>query len=394
MRILIVSEIFLPTHGGVPVAIAHLATSLVRDGHVVRIITTATTFRGGRVNLEQMDGYEVARVRSVPYPIDPANYRITVHPNKVVKKLIEEFKPDCIHFHSPWGALHNAAINVARKHHIPTVVTNHTMQENLTFNVQWAGAVGRKIAGYVMQWMAYNINKTDFMTAPTEMALDLFGRDRLKIPAKAVTNGVDTTWYSPDIDSTEVLKKLDIDPTARYFVSIGRLSGEKRIDMLLDAFAIVYAQDPSAQLLIAGKGPLRERLETQVQDLGLSKAVRFLGYVSDEEKRALLQHARTYVNPCPAELQCIVAMEALACGTSIIVADAGAVPELCESGKNGLIFHYPDIQDLAEKMLKLWQHPIAATTLKKAGREFIVQQHDTQAMVRTYVDVYRSLQKR
>ncbi len=141
-------------------------------------------------------------------------------------------------------------------------------------------------------------------------------------------------------------------PTLLY---LGRLKAYKSVGVLLHAFKKVLLERPEAKLLIAGDGDDEsslKRLAFETLRLGTDH-VEFLGRVSEEEKKRLLQESWMLVNPSMMEGWGIVAIEANACGTPVIASD---VPGLRDSVKNphsGFLVPYGDVDAFAEKILLL-----------------------------------------
>ena len=169
---------------------------------------------------------------------------------------------------------------------------------------------------------------------------------------------------------------------------VGRLDGEKRIDLLIAAMERLKT---NAQLVIIGKGLIEKQLRSQAASLG-DRCI-FTGFVSDEEKRALLRRADILAMASPAELQCIAALEALACGTPVVVSDQVALPELLDGGKNGDSFHYPDVNDLAHKIDELLNDEPRRRQMSRAARQWIIDNHTYERTVDQYRELYAEIVK-
>ena len=373
MKIAIITEIFPPIHGGAAVAVETLAKGLHDHGEQVIALTNNRGAEG--------DGqypFRVYRSRSTPVPRSK-DYKVSVAPRRFVWHHLDEFAPDCLHFHTSWGPLHSAAYAWAKRHDIPVVVTNHVMAENNLQQLAYLGPLARPVSEAIVRRERRLINQCALLAAPTETALRLTSNG-IAIPKVAISNGIDTDYYSPGKPSKD---------HGKYIFSIGRLTYEKRLDLALEAFAKARKACPDMKFFIAGKGPLLEELKAQAERLNIQDSVEFLGRISDEEKRDWLRGDAMYINACPVELQCIVALESLSCNTPAILADQGALVELIDEGKNGYLFAYPDTDDLAEKMIRLWQEPIAPEVLRESARNMIIKKHDVKEVVRQYLALYR-----
>jgi len=174
--------------------------------------------------------------------------------------------------------------------------------------------------------------------------------------------GVDSAAYRPD-PATERATR----PT---FLYLGRLKRYKGVEFALRALAIARAARADVTLDICGQGDDRPRLERLATELGLNDAVRFLGYVPDEEKQRLLRRAWAVVFPSPKEGWGIANIEAAACGTPALASDSPGLRESVQNGVTGYLVPHGDSQALADRMLALAADPAAVERLGRAARTF------------------------
>ncbi|WP_116138770.1 glycosyltransferase family 4 protein [Trinickia diaoshuihuensis] len=151
------------------------------------------------------------------------------------------------------------------------------------------------------------------------------------------------------------------------FLYVGRLSEEKSIDTLLDAFGRVCAELPQARLRIVGTGGLHDALVARVVSLALSSAVRFVGSLQDEPLSHEYFGATCLVLPSHSEPWGLVVNEALSHGCPAVVSDrCGCVPELIVEGETGLSFPAGDVNALA-------------VALARAPQAFVDVEHTARA---------------
>ncbi len=180
-----------------------------------------------------------------------------------------------------------------------------------------------------------------------------------------IPHGVDTDWFYP---RDEQHPAVDEEKTTLLYV--GRLGARKGLDLALRAFAEVDAED--VEFLIAGTGRHEESLRELARELGIADRVRFLGYVPDEDLPVLYSSVDVFVLPSRYEGFGLVLLEAMACGTPVIGADAGGIPTAIEDGDSGLIVRR-DVDALAEAMRSLktettnWQ-AMSENSLNQANR--------------------------
>jgi len=152
-------------------------------------------------------------------------------------------------------------------------------------------------------------------------------------------------------------------------LGIGRLVNQKGFVYLLRAIALVRRELP-ATLLLIGDGPLRSRLEEEVQELGLGEAVRFLGFQKNPIRYMPL--ASVFVFTSIYEALGIVLLEALAAGIPIVATCCPCGPgEILQDEINGLLVPIRDEQALAQAILRLLRDPQLRHSLSEAGRRRI-----------------------
>ena len=184
--------------------------------------------------------------------------------------------------------------------------------------------------------------------------------DRIEV----IYPGIDANWYRPD---SHVARAAH--PT---FLYVGRLKRYKGVDIALRALALARAQGAGAELEIAGTGDDRQRLEALTQRLGLEPSVRFLGYVSEEEKRRRLRTAWAVVFPSPKEGWGISNVEAAACGTPALASNSPGLVETVRHGETGFLVPHGDARALAERMVALARDKDLVERLGAAARAFAV----------------------
>lgn len=168
-----------------------------------------------------------------------------------------------------------------------------------------------------------------------------FSRGRIDV----IPNGVDLGFYQPD----PAVPRFS-EPTLLY---LGRLKKYKRVDLIVAAFARLHAAMPTARLIIAGQGDARPALEAQIEQLGLEKAVRLPGFVTDEEKRELFRRAWVHLLTSPKEGWGITNIEAAACGTPTIASNSPGLKDSVEDGRTGFLVPHGDVAALAARMEQL-----------------------------------------
>jgi len=142
------------------------------------------------------------------------------------------------------------------------------------------------------------------------------------------------------------------DKNVNVIISVGRLSKEKRFDILLRAFALVKREKENVRLVILGKGKMQKELETLASRLDIDKCVDFVGFQSNPF--AWVSKADMFVLSSDFEGFPMVLLEAMACGVPVISTDCLSGPgEIITNGKNGILVPTGDEEALAGAILDL-----------------------------------------
>jgi len=175
----------------------------------------------------------------------------------------------------------------------------------------------------------------------------------------------------PGVDSA----RLTPDPAGRReaaptFLYVGRLKRYKGVGHAIRALAIARRARPELRLVVAGTGDHLPELRQLTATLGQVEAVDFRGFVSEEEKLALLRGSWANVFPSPKEGWGITVVEAAACGTPSIASNSPGLRDSVRNGETGYLVPHGDADALAARMLELAGSPALVAHLGAAARRF------------------------
>jgi glycosyltransferase involved in cell wall biosynthesis/predicted metal-dependent phosphoesterase TrpH len=172
--------------------------------------------------------------------------------------------------------------------------------------------------------------------------------------------GVDLSRFGPDHRDAEML------PGEVNILYAGRLSREKGIDLLAEAFLIAHERDPRLHLVLAGGGPeeteLRERL---------GKRATFLGWLEADALPAVYASADAFLFASSTDTFGQVVLEAQASGLPVVAVDRGGPSTLIETGVSGLLAE-PDPRALAAALLAVTSSPLLAERLRRSAVAAVV----------------------
>jgi len=191
---------------------------------------------------------------------------------------------------------------------------------------------------------------------------DLVARGVAPERVRVIHPGVDSVRFTPAADGRRTV--------APSFLYVGRLKRYKGVGLAVRALALARAHRPDLSLDIAGSGDQRAELERLTQDLGLGGAVRFHGFVSEEQKLELLRRTWANVFPSPKEGWGITVVEAAACGTPSLASDSPGLRDSVRHGETGYLVPHGDVEALAGRMRELAAAPAAVAALGAGARRF------------------------
>ncbi len=200
-----------------------------------------------------------------------------------------------------------------------------------------------------------------------------------------IPNGVDITHLRPK-------RTGDINNECMQVICVSRLSYEKGIDVLLQAWRLVYQQMPQARLIIVGDGPLQPQLECMAQALGIADTVEFTGLQRDI--LAQLQRAGLAVLPSRREGMPNAVLEAMACGLPCVSTRVSGSEDIIQDGVNGLLVESEDYQAMAAALLTLLRDPVLIQEYGKAARETVEKHYAFDLIMDRYIELYSDMAER
>ncbi len=345
---------YLPIRGGVEIAISRLAEEQARRGHEVHIITARY---GARMREEEVNGVYVHRVKAVKL-----GFPDLTAPLEVPAGLLRH--ADVVHAHSQNSyfsvrlAEEAARLGVPVAFHLMALgsLADHPNPLVRLIGPRYARVMARRAiraASALMVKSAWDL----------EVARSMGVEDPLLVP-----DGVSDAMLGlpRDPDAGRRLAGLDMP----YFAYVGRLHRLKGVDVLIRAVAEARRLGANVGVAIAGPGNPRPYVKL-TERLGVEDRVRFLGFISEEEKAHLLDGAIALVVPSVsdyAEAYSIVASEAWARGRPVIASAVGALRYRVRDGVNGLLVRPRDTRSLAEAMVRLASSPEEADRMGAAGK--------------------------
>jgi glycosyltransferase involved in cell wall biosynthesis len=352
--------------GGIFRHILDLANGQAERGHHVGIVADSLT-GGERAQAAlaeiaprlKLGVYRLA-IRREPHPAD---FVVWTHFMRLVRRL----QPDVLHGH---GAKAGAFVRLrARSKRAIRVYTPHGGSLHYPLNTPKGQVYGRLERALM--------NNTDLFLFESAFARDTYQRT-IGTPSglvRCVFNGVTADEFDPVTradDATDV-------------VYVGEFRHIKGADLLIDAVARLRSGGKPVTLTLAGDGEEIEALKAQIQWLGLTDAVRFIGHV---KARYGFSKGSLLVVPSRGDSMPYVVIEAAAAGIPMVAANIGGIPEIFGPHSEAL-FAANNVGAMAEAIEIALGDPAAALARATALRERIFLHFSQKAMVEGVLAGYR-----
>ncbi len=385
MRILISSSTYSPSMNGQAIFTVNLAERLARRGHGVTVIYPSHSKKPYQ---SLQNGVKLEHVRGIRLAVLGPNIWMPAPLPGDIRRIYDSVQPEVVHIqdHYPPAGM---VCNAAKKRGIRLIGTNHFMPENIAPYVPLLPKASRLWHWMAWGWVLRYYNKCDAVTTQSKAAAQLIRDAGLKPPVFPVSCGLDVHRFRPDpnADRAACRTRYGLDPKKKVFLFVGRVDGEKRIDVLLRAIKRMKRDD--IQLGVAGEGGALRDLRGQAKRLSLGERVKFTGFIPNEDLPALLNSIDVFTMPSDAELLSIASLEAMACARPVLLADAIALPELVTQGENGYLFKPNDPADAARCIELLADHPERWPEMGHAS--FLrAQDHSLEKTTARYEELYQA----
>jgi len=358
MRILMLSWEYPPRAvGGLAQHVYDLTGELVKAGDEVHLITCQVP---DAPELERVNGVYIYRVSSYNLATNDFLTWILQLNMAMIEKAIALINDlgdlDLIHAHD-WLVAYAGRV-LKHAYRLPLIATIHATEYGRNQGLH------NDLQRYISQiewWLTYEawrvIVCSHYMEAEVE---DVFQLPADKI--RVVPNGVDLSRYRPAAQVQGDRQRFASNQEQIIFF-VGRLVREKGVDILLESIPKVLYYNPQAKFIIAGRGPAEDYLRVRAKELGVYNRIYFTGYIDAATRDFLYREAAVAVFPSLYEPFGMVALEAMAAGTPVVVTDVGGLAEIVEHEKNGLKCYPDNPGSLADNILRLLGEPNLARRL-------------------------------
>jgi phosphatidylinositol alpha 1,6-mannosyltransferase len=348
MRVLVVSESFLPTVNGVTNSVCKVLDHLALRGHTAHVMVPSCGAP------ETYAGFPVEQIASVAYRQFPVGL-----PGLHVQRIMEQFAPDVIHVASPF-LLGAEAIAAGRRLGIPTVAI---------FQTDVAGYARRNhlaaleaVAWRILRRIHRDASVTLVPSSATMADLRRAGFRRLGRWGR----GVDLATYHPRNRRSEATKALrrELSPNDEVVVGyVGRLAPEKQVERMASLRGV-----PGIRLAIVGDGPSRDALRKKLDGMPAT----FLGQLSGAALASAYASFDIFLHTGEEETFGQTVQEAQASGLPVVAPRSGGPIDLVLEGLNGFLYEPGNETELRRTVELLARDPALRARMGEAGRRGVL----------------------
>lgn len=370
--------------GGLARHVQELSEALAEQGHTVHVLTGPYS-EGPEETVT--NGVHIHRA-NLGYP-DPRGFFVSVLNlnfgllEQAIKLLRHGYTFDLVHCHDWLGAY--AAKVLKHALDLPLVATIHATEYGRHGGLH--NDLQRQISDSEW-WLTYESYRV--ICCSRHMYNEL--RSFFQLPADKLTvipNGVNPARFevAPGVDLQQFRRRYAADHEKLVFF-IGRMVREKGAADLLRAVPKIRHYWRDVKFVLAGSGPFLDELRRLAHHLQIDEAVTFTGFISDEERNSFYAVADLAVYPSLYEPFGIVALEAMATKTPVVVADTGGFGEIVIHGVNGLKAYPGNANSLADNILTLLYRPDLAVELAQEAYAEVQTKYNWQAIAQQTAEVY------
>lgn len=334
--------------------VTRVLLSLIREAQKRGIETIVIT---GWAEDESILSVPVIQVPSFVFPLYK-DYRIARPGINGFEKVLDDFKPDIIHIHSP-DTIAWAALSYSKKKKVPIVATYHTnfCRYLPYYHLSALQPLVWDVLGRLYKQMRFTTSPS--FTVSKELA-DLGIKNVYTIPW-----GVETTQFNPSFHSAEWRKKILNGEEKTILIYAGRLTWEKDFKTFIETYRLLKAKRDDFVMVVAGDGPIRKELEMLMPD------VVFLGHIEKSDLSEAYASSDILFFPSSTEVFANVPLEAISSGLVPVLADVGGIKVLIENKKIGVLCEPKNPESFFHSLDMLLDNKELQKEMKINGANFI-----------------------
>ncbi len=390
MNILHIVPYFYPAwpYGGTPKVVFELCRELVKKGHNVTVYTTDVFNKNIRQSTNcieaEVEGIKIKYFKNISNSL-AFNQKVFISPaiSKALKENLKQF--DIVHLHEFRTLQNAAAYKYLTKYKIPYILSAHGSVLRLMgkdfLKMLFDKSIGFKILKSAKRVIAVsNIEVEQYIKMGVE-------RDRISL----IPNGINISEFENADKVKGNFRRAYKLSDKKILLFIGRLNAIKGIDFLLNTFAILTKDIKDTILVIAGPDDgYKNEIERRINLLKINDKVLLTDGLYGEDKIAAMTDADIFIYPSRHEIFGIAPLEALMCGTPVIVTDNCGCADFLRETNGGIVVKYQDISGLLDSMQTILDNKEEAKKLASNGMELVQRQFNWDEITKDMIKLYKT----
>jgi len=324
MKIVMVTNTYLPHVGGVAKSVDTFSRFFRQKGHQVWIVAPEFAEAAD-------DEADVLRVPAIQN-FNGSDFSVSLAVPPAVSHRLKRAGPDLIHSHHPF-LLGDSALRLSASLEIPLVFTHHTMYEHYTHYVP-VGAL--KLKRIAVEMAVEYCNLCDQLIAPSESVEQILRQRGVVAPMKAIPTGIDLQQFRHG-DGAAARQRLAIPADAFVLGHVGRLAEEKNCVFMCRWMCAFLKGTPDAYGLVVGAGPCRKAMEELGRAAGVESRMIYAGTLTGQTLVDAYHAFDLFAFASKTETQGMVLAESMSAGVPVVALDAPGVREVVEDARNGCL---------------------------------------------------------
>ncbi len=378
MRIVMLTNTFLPMVGGVSRSVAWFSQTFRETGH--RVLVIAPQFDG--VATDEAGVFRIPAIRN----FNGSDFSIGLPLPGTLLPVLERFDPQVIHAHHPF-LLGDTALRAAARFNVPAVFTHHTMYEQYTHYLPGDSEALRQFA---IRLATEYANLCDQVIAPSESVAAILRSRGVVSPITTVPTGIDTAAFAAG-DRSRGRAALGLPGEAAVVGHVGRLAVEKNLPFLAAAIAAAARQRLDLHFLVVGEGPAAAEIGRIFRAADASGQLHLAGRLEGLSLADAYAAMDCFAFASLSETQGLVLAEAMAAGTPVVAVDAPGARDVVDDGRNGRLLGRADQASFTAATLALLDLPAATRDALRAGARETAGRFDRSVSAAALIAVYEGL---
>lgn len=300
--------------------------------------------------------------------------------SNIAQEMIKEFKPDIIHAHAATPAGYIGLL-LKKKYGLPLIC--HIRGSDINTYPHYSS-----LSMHMTKKVLTEADLLVSVSGALKHAANAIAKTKNVI--KVVYNGCDHTIFAHRKGPRSIIRhKFGISESDKALIFVGKLSKDKGILELTDAFIRVHIDNPGLHLFIIGNGPETLTLSNIVASCKLRDNIHFIGQLPHDDIANYLSASDILILPSHSEGLPNAVLEAMACSLPVIATRVGGIPEAVEDGKSGILIDVKDVDSLADAINYLIMNNDLAGQMGSYGRRIVESKFTWQRNAEKMIGIYK-----